>query len=122
MASMREKGRGMNAEDDRSASEQRVFKDYWRAALEENIDDVKARLIEATAATRSAWVTCPNCKHRHEVEVADIRARTDAAKVLHELAGERPKPASEEGGGGFILKRILVMPNGVERELTGDEP
>ena len=45
---------GVTAKDEKPAEEQRVFKDYWRAALEENLDDVRARLIEATAATRTS--------------------------------------------------------------------
>jgi hypothetical protein len=69
------------------------------------------RLIEATAATRSVWVTCSNCKHLGG-RSPDIRARTDAVNALHTLAGERPKPASGKVAGGFILKRELVMPTG----------
>ena len=36
--------------------------------------------------------------------------------------GTAEAASDEGGGGGFILKRVLVTPDGVELELTGDEP
>ena len=114
----------MNSSDEKPAKDKRAVREFWRETLDDNLEVVRERLLEATAATRSVWVTCSNCKHRSEVEVADIRARTDAVNALHTLAGERPKPASDEGGGGgFVLKRVVVMPDGAEYELPpGAEP
>lgn len=100
--------------------EQKVVKDFWRHALEDNLDDIRERLLEASAATKEVWVSCTHCKHRNKVEIPDHRARTDAARALHELAGERPKAGTEGGssGAGFILKRVLIAPDGAEIPLA----
>ena len=77
----------MTAKDEKPAEEQRVFKDTGVRRSSRTATTSGPRCSRRRLATRTAWVTCPHCKHRHEVEVADIRARTDAAKALHELAG-----------------------------------
>jgi hypothetical protein len=89
-------------------------KEYWQGVWADNYEALAERLLEATEAERSQFGYCPTCRCKVHVQHPDTRARTDAIKTLHELAGLRPKPESEDGGADVVVRRRLVLPDGVE--------
>jgi hypothetical protein len=89
-----------------------------RERLAEDADNlypaIKSFFEEALNAERKVWTTCNHCDRRTEAEVPDWNAR---AKILETLLNQgfgRPPSGDPEGGGGFILKRIIVAPDGAE--------
>jgi hypothetical protein len=63
------------------------------------------------SADRTISVTCPNCRHRHQVEVPDWRARRLAVAELLNQGYGRPGTENGEGGGELIVNRKLVFPD-----------
>ena len=57
---------------------------------------------------------CPHCNRKHPVSRPDYRAAESAIRTLHELGYWKPKVEGEEGGQGFVLKRVIVLPDGAE--------
>ena len=93
-------------------------KGFWQQVWADNYQALAARLLEATEAERSQFGYCPTCRCKVHVQHPDTRARTDAIKALHELAGLRPKP-DEGPTQGVTVVRKLVMPDGTTLEGAG---
>jgi hypothetical protein len=94
-----------------------------RAANRERIQEVatehleshlQALLDQAANASKEDWVSCPHCTRKHQITRPDYRAQESAIRTLHELGFGKPKAEDEAGGHGFILKRVIVYPNGAE--------
>jgi hypothetical protein len=61
---------------------------------------------------RKIWMTCQHCDRRSEVEVPDWNARAKIVETLLNQGFGRPPSGDADGGGGFILKRVIVEPGG----------
>jgi hypothetical protein len=91
------------------------------ADLAERNSDVLQKFFEdAMAADRTISVQCPNCRHRHQVDVPDWRARGQAVAELLNQGYGRPGTEAGETGGQLTVIRRLVLPDG--RELDGGAP
>jgi hypothetical protein len=107
----RKSGVGLSAAE-RSANRERI-----QEVVDENLEThLQALLDQAANASREDWVLCPYCDRKHVVVRPDYRAQESAIRTLHELGYGRPKVEGEAGGAGFILKRVIVYPGGVEVE------
>ena len=85
-------------------------------AAEESSEQLQRFFEDALAADRKVSTSCPACGKRHEVEVADWGARTKVVETMLNQGFGRPKSEQETAGQGFILKRIIVLPDGSEFE------
>jgi hypothetical protein len=98
-----------------SAAEGKANRERIREVVDENLEDhLRALLDQAENATKEDWVLCPHCNRKHVVTRPDWRAQESAIRTLHELGYGKPKVEAEEGGHGFVLKRVIVLPSGVE--------
>jgi hypothetical protein len=68
----------------------------------------------ALEADRKVWVTCSHCDKRTEAEIPDWTARAKAVEMMLNQGFGRPPSSDPDGGGGFILNRIIVAPDGAE--------
>jgi hypothetical protein len=67
----------------------------------------------ALAADRKVWATCSHCNRRTEVELPDWNARAKAVEMMLNQGFGRPPSGDADGAAaGFILKRIIVLPDG----------
>src|SRR5262249_21294209 len=87
-------------------------KEFWQESWRRNYRLYEASLLEAVQAEREQNGRCPKCHAHVPVRYPDTRARTDAVKALHELAGLRPRP--EDGGQRQAPRgeRRAVLPGG----------
>jgi hypothetical protein len=76
--------------------------------------DLAAFFKNALEADRKVWVTCSHCDKRTEAEIPDWTARAKAVEMMLNQGFGRPPSSDPDGGGGFILKRIIVAPDGTE--------
>jgi hypothetical protein len=76
--------------------------------------DLAAFFKNALEADRKVWVTCSHCDRRTEAEIPDWTARAKAVEMMLNQGFGRPPSSDPDGGGGFILKRIIVLPGGAE--------
>jgi hypothetical protein len=76
--------------------------------------DLAAFFKNALEADRKVWVTCSHCDRRTEAEIPDWTARAKAVEMMLNQGFGRPPSGDSDGGGGFILKRIIVAPDGAE--------
>jgi hypothetical protein len=83
-------------------------------AAEESSEQLQRFFEDALAADRKIWTSCPTCSKRHEVEIHDWNARTKVVEVMLNQGFGRPKSEDATGGQGFILKRVIVTPDGTE--------
>ena len=91
----------------------KTAREHWQKITEQNIDKITAALLEASTQTKTSWLECPHCGRKSQFEIPDARARSDAAKTLHELGGLKPK-AEEPEAAAFVVKRTVVKPHEVE--------
>jgi hypothetical protein len=68
----------------------------------------------ALEADRKVWVTCSHWDRRTEAEIPDWTARSKAVEMMLNQGFGRPPSSDPDGGGGFTLKRIIVVPGGAE--------
>ena len=67
------------------------------------------------------WVTCSHCDRRTETEIPDWNARSKAVEMMLNQGFGRPPAGDADGSSaGFILKRVIVMPDRAE-VVTHDE-
>jgi hypothetical protein len=76
--------------------------------------DLAAFFKNALEADRKVWVTCSHCDKRTEAEIPDWTARAKAVEMMLNQGFGRPPSGDPDGGGSFILKRIIVAPDGAE--------
>jgi len=76
--------------------------------------DLAAFFKNALEADRKVWVTCSHCDRRTEAEIPDWTARAKAVEMMLNQGFGRPPSGDPDGGGGFILKRIIVAPDGAQ--------
>ena len=76
--------------------------------------DLAAFFKNALEADRKVWVTCSHCDRRTEAEIPDWTARAKAVEMMLNQGFGRPPSGDPDGGGGFILKRVIVAPDGAE--------
>ena len=76
--------------------------------------DLAAFFKNALEADRKVWVTCSHCDRRTEAEIPDWTARAKAVEMMLNQGFGRPPSGDPDGGGGFLLKRIIVAPDGTE--------
>jgi hypothetical protein len=74
--------------------------------------DLAAFFKHALEADRKVWVTCSHCDRRTEAEIPDWTARSKAVEMMLNQGFGRPPSGDVDGGGGFILKRVIVTPGG----------
>jgi hypothetical protein len=86
-------------------------KKFWQESWERNYELYEKSLLEAVTAEREQNGRCPKCNAHVPVRYPDTRARTDAVKTLHELAGLKPRPEDEGAGQAPIVTRRLVLPD-----------
>jgi hypothetical protein len=68
----------------------------------------------ALEADRKVCVTCSHCERRTEAEIPDWTARAKAVEMMLNQGFGRPPSTGPDGGGGLILKRVIVAPDGAE--------
>lgn len=88
----------------------------FRQAVDEELEAAVRSLLDACTGDKAAYGPCKRCKGRVQVDYPDFRGRTDAIKALFELGYGKPQ-AGEQSAGSFVVKRIIVAPDGV-----GDVP
>jgi hypothetical protein len=76
--------------------------------------DLAAFFKNALEADRKVWVTCSHCDRRTEAEIPDWTARAKAVEMMLNQGFGRPASGDPDGGGGIVLKRIIVAPDGAE--------
>jgi hypothetical protein len=76
--------------------------------------DLAAFFKNALEADRKVWVTCSHCDRRTEAEIPDWTARAKAVEMMLNQGFGRPPSGDPDGGGGIILKRIIVAPDGAQ--------
>ncbi len=76
--------------------------------------DLAAFFKSALEADRKVWITCSHCDKRTEAEIPDWTARAKAVEMMLNQGFGRPPSGDPDGGGGFILKRVIVAPDGAE--------
>ena len=75
--------------------------------------DLAAFFKSALEADRKVRVTCSHCDRRTEAEIPDWSARAKAVEMMLNQGFGRPPSGDPDGGGAFILKRIIIAPDGV---------
>jgi hypothetical protein len=104
-----------------SAAERNANRERIQEVVTENLEDHLGVLLDAVKnASREDWVLCPHCNRKHPVSRPDYRAAESAIRTLHELGYGKPKVEGEEGGHGFVLKRVIVLPDGAEVSTRQD--
>ena len=116
-------GRPKKLESGLSAAERSANRVRIQEVVDENLEKhLQALVDQAANASREDWVLCPHCDRKHVVVRPDYRAQESAIRTLHELGYGRPKVEGEGGGTGFVLKRVVVMPNGSEVVTHDEQP
>jgi hypothetical protein len=88
---------------------------------EEMGPELRAFFAEALVAQREMHVGCPSCNKRFPVTVPDWNARTKVVETMLNQGYGRPgSDDNADGAGGFILKRVIVHPSGVEEVVSSD--
>jgi hypothetical protein len=96
-----------------SAGERNVNRERIQQVVTENLEDHLQVLLDTVKhAQKEDWVLCPHCNRKHPVSRPDYRAAESAIRTLHELGFGKPKAEGEDGGAGFVLKRVIVEPGG----------
>jgi hypothetical protein len=87
---------------------------------ERNSEALQPFFEDAMAANRTISVSCPNSRHRHQIEVPDWRARQLAvSELLNQGYG---RPGTENSGTGEVtVHRRLVFPDGTIESVQGAE-
>lgn len=71
----------------------------FRDRLQTDFDERYPKLLEVIdkglSATTTAWVNCPHCKKRSEVEVVDTKAALAAAEFIANQSHGRPGVAAD---------------------------
>ena len=83
--------------------------------------DLAAFFKNALEADRKVWVTCSHCDRRTEAEIPDWTARAKAVEMMLNQGFGRPPSGDPDGGGGFILKRVIVALDGVHAPSDTDQ-
>jgi len=109
MPALHHAGNEDSATKSRPAVRERIAKD-----AEGMYSDLAAFFKNALEADRKVWVTCSHCDKRTEAEIPDWTARAKAVEMMLNQGFGRPPSGDPDGGGGFILKRIIVAPDGAE--------
>lgn len=96
-----------------------------RDALREGVvtaevaDLVREQLLEGLRASKSIFVTCPDCKHRHPVVLPDLATRISATqKLIEEVEGKLA--AKQEDTVTELERRGRVIAREAS-ELTNEE-
>jgi hypothetical protein len=79
---------------------------------ERNSEALQKFFEDAISADRAISVQCPNCRHRHQVDVPDWRARGQAVAELLNQGFGRPGTKTGDGGHQVTVIRQLVLPDG----------
>jgi hypothetical protein len=107
---------GAESSDRRPAVRERIASD-----ADNLYPNIKAFFEDALKAERRTWVTCDHCNRRTEVEVPDWNARAKIVETLLNQGFGRPSSGDTDGSGApFILKRVIVMPDGAEHVTHGE--
>ena len=100
-----------------SSAERNGNRERIQEVVIENLEDHLNVLLDTVRhAQKEDWVLCPHCNRKHPVSRPDYRAAESAIRTLHELGYGKPKADGDEGGQGFVLKRVIVLPGGAEVE------
>jgi hypothetical protein len=76
--------------------------------------DLAAFFKKALEADRKVWVTCSHCDKRTEAEIPDWTARAKAVEMMLNQGFGRPPSGDPDGGGGLIVHRVIVAPDGAQ--------
>jgi hypothetical protein len=96
----------------RSAIRQRIAEQ-----AEELGPELRSFFTDALAAHRETHVGCPSCNKRFPIMVPDWNARCKIVETMLNQGYGRPgSDDNADGAQGFILKRVIVYPDGVEFE------
>ena len=83
------------------SDDQKTFRDRLQTDFDERYPKLLEVIDKAMSATTTAWVNCPHCKKRSEVEVVDTKAALAAAEFIanqsHGRPGVAPEGADNEG-------------------------
>ena len=98
-----------------TAAERKANRERIQEVVIENLEDHLGVLLDAVKnAQKEDWVLCPHCNRKHPVSRPDYRAAESAIRTLHELGFGKPKVEGEGAWHGFVLKRVIVLPDGSE--------
>src|SRR6476620_11132268 len=100
-----------------SSAERNGNRERIQEVVTENLEAHLNVLLDTVRhAQKEDWVLCPHCNRKHPVSRPDYRAAESAIRTLHELGYGKPEADGGEGGQGFALKRVIVLPGGAEVE------
>ena len=100
-----------------SSAERNGNRERIQEVVTENLEAHLNVLLDTVRhAQKEDWVLCPHCNRKHPVSRPDYRAAESAIRTLHELGYGKPEADGDEGGQGFVLKRVIVLPGGAEVE------
>jgi hypothetical protein len=89
-----------------------------RERIAQDAESMYSQLAEffksALAADRKVWVGCAHCGRRTEAEIPDWTARSKAVEMMLNQGFGRPPSSDPDGGGGLIVRRVIVAPDGAE--------
>lgn len=72
--------------------------------------DLASFFKNALEADRKVWISCDHCGRRTEAAIPDWTARAKAVEMMLNQGFGRPPSGDADGGGGLIVKRIIVVP------------
>jgi hypothetical protein len=81
------------------------FRDRLQGDLEPRYGKLLEAIDNGLSATKKAWVNCPHCKKRSEVEVTDTKAALEAAEFIANQSHGRPGVAAD----GAESERVKVL-------------
>jgi hypothetical protein len=103
-------------------TDRRRMRDRMLEWQDENWDEMIGSLELGLDAVRKQWGFCPKCRSKVQVDFPDLRTRNDTVRMIAELSGSKPRADSDVSGGGLIVKRTIVAPEGVENVGIGESP
>lgn len=76
-------------------TDEKTFRDRLQADLEDRYGRLLEVIDNGLDAKTTAWVNCPHCKKRNEVEVVDTKAALAAAEFIANQSHGRPGVAAD---------------------------
>src|SRR3989304_3666415 len=86
----------------------------------DQVSQIESFFAEVLSSERSVRRMCPHCGLGSDVSIPDWTSRTKALELMLNQGFGRPSSEEQEGKKGFLLRRTLVFPGGVE-VVTHDE-
>jgi N-acetylglucosamine-6-phosphate deacetylase len=94
-------------------TDEKPFRDRLQTDFDERYPKLLEVIDKGLSATTTAWVNCPHCKKRSEVEVVDTKAALLAAEFIANQSHGRPGVAADAGDEEAIKLVRVIQYDGV---------